>query len=472
MSKINNLLKNKPKSINMGLEGFQEDLEKQNQEAVQMNWKPPVELSPEVAEALSKLMNRPDIDEANQKAAQIIIDAHPVLIGYDTAINVVPGMTKDTILHAGPPITWDRMNGAMRGAIAGGIIFEGFAKDYEEACEVAASGKVKFSPCHEHGCVGSMAGVTTASMPVHIIKNKTHGNLAFTNLSEQMPKVLRMGANDQSVMDRLQWMKDVLGEVLKEAMKLAGEIDLRAMLAGALHMGDECHNRNTAATSLFIQTIAPYIVETSFSDKVKKEVFDFMNLGDYFTGPTWMGYCKCALDAAHNIENSTVVTTMCRNGTDFGIRVSGIGGNIWFTGPAQRVVGIMFPGYKHEDAGNDIGDSAITETYGIGAFAMAAAPAIVQITGGTVSSAIDYTVQMTEITTAENHHLTIPNLDFRGTATAIDVRKVLETGILPIINTAMAHKEPGIGMIGAGLTHPPMDCFEKAAAALAEKLEK
>jgi len=358
----------------------------------------------------------------------------------------------------------------MRGAVTGAIVFEGLAKDIEEAEEVAASGGVVFSPCHEHDCVGSMAGVTSASMYMHIVKNAVHGNVAYTNLSEQLAKILRMGANDQSVIDRLVWMRDVFGPMLKQAVEITGEIDLRSMLAQALHMGDEDHNRNIAGTLLFFQSLASAMLQTDFTTEQKKEVFDFIASSDYFSGPTWMAVSKCAMDAAHGVPNSTVVTTMCRNGTDFGLRVSNFEGFRWFTGPAQQVIGPMTGGYKPEDSGLDIGDSAITETYGIGGFAMAAAPAIVPLVGGTVEDAMSYSKDMVAITTTTNPNLTIPVLDFRGIATGIDVVKVIETGELPIINTAIAHKEAGIGMIGTGLVHPPFEVFEKAIVALAESI--
>lgn len=473
MSKINELFQDKPNVINVGVELFKNDMEKQNAKVAHLEWTPPGGGNPELIAALDKLES-PDILEkieaANKLAVERIINSHPVLIGYDQAINVVPGMTKTTILHAGPPITWDRMSGPMRGAVTGAIVFEGLAKDLEEAAELAASGKITFSPCHEHDCVGSMAGVTSASMYMHIVKNKTYGNIAFTNLSEQLAKILRMGANDESVITRLNWMRDVLGPMLRDAMKIAGEIDLRIMLAQALHMGDECHNRNGAGTALLIQALTPYILQTNFTTAQKREVFDFVASSDYFSGPTWMAVSKCALDAAHGIEYSTIVTTMCRNGTDFAIRVSGMPGFTWFVGPSQTVNGPLFAGYKLEDKGLDIGDSAITETFGIGGFALAASPAIVPLIGGTVSEAIGYTEKMMEITTTENPNITIPLLDFRGISTGIDIRKVVQTGILPLIDTAIAHKEAGIGMIGAGVTNPPAVIFEKALLALTERI--
>ena len=458
--------------VNVGLAMFDRDIAAQGAAVTTLDWTPPGGGSPDAVRALDAL-DAPDIaariDAANAEAVERITAARPMLVGYGRALDVVPGMTPTTILHSGPPITWDRMAGAMKGAVTGALVFEGLAGDLEQAAELAASGAITFAPCHEHDCVGSMAGVTSASMYMHIVRNETHGNTAYTNLSEQMAKILRMGANDRSVIDRLNWMRDVLGPMLKEALEIGGPVDLRLMLSQAVHMGDECHNRNNAGTLLLAQALSPSLLQTSFTTAQKKDVFDFIASSDYFSGPTWMAMAKAALDAAHGIENSTIVTTMARNGVDFGIRVSGLPGR-WFTGPAQKVVGPMFAGYKPEDSGLDIGDSAITETYGFGGFAMSAAPAIVALVGGTVQEALGYTRDMVEITTAQNPNVTIPALDFQGLPTGIDVRKVLDTGILPVINTAIAHKEAGIGMIGAGITHPPVEAFIQAAGALADAL--
>jgi len=459
--------------VNVGAGSFKDDLEKQNVGATQVDWTPPREYSQEVLDALKKLKSpeiAAKIKAANEEVLEKIVNSHQILVGYEKAIDVVPGMTRETILHAGPPIAWENMPGAMRGAVTGAIVFEGLAESIEEAEKLAASGGVKFSPCHEHDCVGSMAGVTSASMYMHIVKNKTYGNTSYTNLSEQLAKILRMGANDQSVIDRLNWMRDVLGPMLSEAVKIVGEIDLRLLLSQALHMGDEDHNRNFAGSLLLMQALAPGLVKSSFSDDQKKEVFEFIASSDYFSGPTWMAVAKNALDAAHGVPNSTVLTTMNRNGYEFGIRVSSMEGFQWITGPAQQVKGPMMAGYKPEDSGLDIGDSAITETFGIGGFAMAAAPAIVPLVGGTVEGALNYSKDMMNITTGTNPNITIPILNFRGVATGIDVVKVIETGTLPIINTAIAHKEAGIGMIGTGLVNPPFEVFEKAIVQLAERI--
>lgn len=454
--------------INVGIAMFSDDLKKQQIPVTHLNWTPPAQGNMQVLAVLDQLAEKrlaEKIAAANQQALERIIQSYPVLVGYDQAINVVPGMTRNTILHAGPPVDWQNMCGAMQGAVTGALVFEGLAANLQQAAELAASGEIIFSPCHEHDCVGSMAGVTSASMFMHVVENKIYGNRAYTNMSEQMAKILRMGANDQSVIDRLNWMRDVQGPILRDAMRLAKEIDLRLMLSQALHMGDECHNRNNAGTALLIQALTPWIVQTDYPVQQKRELFDFVASSDYFSGPTWMVMCKAAMDAAHGIEYSTIVTTMARNGVEFGLRVSGLPGQ-WFTGPAQQVIGPMFAGYKAEDSGLDIGDSAITETYGIGGFAMACAPAIVPLVGGTVEQAVNFSRQMAEITLGSNPNVTIPLLSFSGVPCAIDITKVGDTGILPVINTAIAHKNPGIGMIGAGIVRPPFICFEKALLAM------
>ena len=471
MSKVTEFLNTPLSAVNVGAQMFADDLATQGAAVTHLDWTPPGGGQPEVIAALTTLSQHAErIDAANALAVERIITSQPILVGFGQAIDVVPGMTKKTILHAGPPISLDRMAGAMKGAVTGALVFEGLAKDLDEAYELAGSGEIDFSPCHEHNAVGSMAGVTSASMFMHVVENRPYGNYAYTNLSEQLAKILRMGANDQTVIDRLNWMRDVFGPILRDAMVSAKEIDLRMMLAQAIHMGDEAHNRNNAGTTLLIQALAPHILDSSFSTADKQEVFNFVASSDYFSGPTWMAASKAAMDAAHGIKDSSIVTTMCRNGIDFGVRVSGLPGQ-WFTGPAQKVIGPLFAGYKPEDSGLDIGDSAITETYGIGGFAMAAAPAIVPLVGGTVAEAIGYSTTMMEITTATNPNITIPLLDFRGIATGIDIRKVEQTGIMPVINTAIAHKEAGIGMIGAGLTHPPLEAFHGATMALARTFD-
>jgi len=410
------------------------------------------------------------IEAANKKVMEIILNGQPTLLDIGIAEEVIPGMNKKTILHAGPPIKWEKMSGPLRGAVIGALIYEGLAVDEKEATELAASGEIYYDPCHHHNTVGPMAGVVSASMPVWILQNKTYGNYSYCTLNEGLGKVLRYGAYSDEVIKRLKWMENLLAPLLKQALKLHGPIDLKTMITQALQMGDEGHNRNRAGTSLLIRELAPYIIQTKFSEKEKIEVLKFIDSNDHFFLNLTMPACKCTMDAAKNIEFSTIVTVMARNGTEFGIRVSGLGDR-WFTGPAGIVDGLLFPGYTAEDANPDIGDSVIAETAGIGGFTMAAAPAIVQFVGGTAKDAVNFTLKMYEITAAENNIYKIPALDFRGTPTGIDIRKVVETGILPSINTGIAHKDPGVGQVGAGLVKPPMNCFEDALQAFVEDLE-
>jgi hypothetical protein len=410
------------------------------------------------------------IEAANKKVMEIILNGQPTLLDIGVAEEVIPGMTKKMILHAGPPIKWEKMSGPLKGAIIGALIYEGLAVDEKEATELAASGEISYDPCHHHNTVGPMAGVVSASMPMWILQNKTYGNYSYCTLNEGLGKVLRYGAYSEEVIKRLKWMENLLAPLLKQVLKLHGPIDLKTMIAQVLQMGDEGHNRNRAGTSLLIRELAPCIIQTKFSEKEKIEVLKFINSNDHFFLNLTMPACKCTMDAAKNIEFSTIVTVMARNGTEFGIRVSGLGER-WFTGPAGIVDGLLFPGYTAEDANPDIGDSVIAETAGIGGFAMAAAPAIVQFVGGSAKDAVNFTLKMYEITAAENNIYKIPALDFRGTPTGIDIRKVVETGILPSINTGIAHKDPGIGQIGAGLVKPPMNCFEDALQAFVEDLE-
>ncbi|NLC04198.1 MAG: DUF1116 domain-containing protein, partial [Tissierellia bacterium] len=400
-----------------------------------------------------------------------LLSAQPTLVGIGTAGKNIPGMTKKTILHAGPPITREKMSGPLRGAVIGGLIYEGLAANEEEAIALASSGEITYDPCHHRDAVGPMAGVTTYSMPVWIVENKPFGNFAYCTLNEGLGKVLRYGAFSEDVITRLKWMEELLAPVLAEAIELSGEIDLKTMIAQVLQMGDEGHNRNKAGTSLLIRELAPYIVNTSFTNEEKSEVLKFMHSNDHFFLNLTMPAAKCALEPMKNTKYSTLVYTMARNGTEFGIRVAGLGDQ-WFTGPAEIIDGLYFPGYSTADANPDIGDSAITESSGIGGFAMAAAIPIVQFVGGTPQDAINYSKSMYEITEAENNAYKIPVLDFRGTATGIDIQKVIETGIRPIINTGIAHKDAGIGQVGAGLVNPPMICFEDALEAFVTMLDE
>jgi hypothetical protein len=411
-----------------------------------------------------------DIDQANRTAVERMMAARPILTGLATARDVIPGMDESLLLHAGPPIEWARASGPLRGAVIGALLFEGRARGEAEAAALVERGEVRLEPCHHHAAVGPMAGVISPSMRVYVVEDAAHGHRTFSNLNEGYGKVLRYGAFSAEVLDRLRWINKTLGAVLGRAIELSGGIDLRALLAEALHMGDEGHNRNKAGSLLFLKLLAPWIAEVSPEKTIQAEVLRFLGDNPLSVLNPVMAACKAMADAAHGIEGSTIVSTMARNGTDFGVRVSGLGDR-WITAPAQIPDGLYFPGFSSSDANLDIGDSTITETAGIGAFAMAAAPAIVTFIGGTPRDALNASLEMYEITVAEHSHFTIPALGFRGTPVGIDLRKVVELGITPRINTGIAHRQAGVGQVGAGLVRPPMEIFESALVAFAEEYD-
>ncbi len=409
-----------------------------------------------------------DIEKANAYVVERMMEARPVVTRVASALELIPGMHENLLLHAGPPVTWERMAGPMKGAMVGALIFEGKAKNWAEAEALLTSGKVVFEPCHHHASTGPMAGVISPSMLCYEVENKTHGNKAYSGLNEGRGKVLRMGAYSEDVLARLTWMNEVLGPTVGAALVAMDGVDIRTLLGKALHMGDDGHNRLDAASLLFTNLLAPHIVNVAKDSATASEVIRFLGENALSILNPVMAACKTMTDAGANVEGSTIVTVMARNGTDFGIRVSGLGDQ-WFTGPAGVVKALYFPGFTVEDANPDIGDSTITETAGIGGFAMAGAPAIVTFISGTPKDAINTTLDMYEITYAEHKYFTIPALDFRGTPTGIDIRKVIEKNMLPRVNTGVAHKDPGIGQVGAGVVTPPMNIFEDALIAFADK---
>jgi hypothetical protein len=414
--------------------------------------------------------NKKKIEAANKEAVRRILNAKPFLTGVGKALDVIPGMKKNMLLHAGPPVTWARMCGPMRGAVLGALMYEGIAADEKSAEKIAASGEIEYSPCHEHSTVGPMAGIVSPSMPVFILKNEEYGNNAYTTMNEGLGKVLRYGAFSSEVVERLKWMEKVLYPSLKTAIEKNGKIDLKNIIAQALHMGDEVHNRNRAATSLLYRTIAPSIVKFVDDRNTAAAVLEFINSNDHFFLNLSMAVSKVSLDAARNIDNSSIVVVMARNGTDFGVQLAGTG-NEWFTGPSPVPDALYFKGFSKEDANPDIGDSSITETNGLGGFAIAASPAIVQFVGGSTKDAVNYTLKMYEITETENNIYKIPYLNFRGTPTGIDVIKVIEKSVLPFIDTGVAHKNAGIGQIGAGVLSAPAEPFKNALIGLTNKIK-
>lgn len=413
-----------------------------------------------------------EIEKANQQAVDRMMEADPVWVEIGLARTVIPGMKERMLLHAGPPIEWDRMSGPMKGAIIGASIYEGWAGNAAEAERLAKSGQIEFAPNHHHDAVGPMAGIISPNMPVYVVHDRKYGSKTYSNLNEGIGKVLRYGAYSSEVIQRLVWMRDVFAPTLEatihEIMKEKDGVALKPIIAQALTMGDDCHNRYNAATSLFLKEVSPYMMQTGLEKNTLIASFNFMAQNNFTLLNLGMASAKAITLAAHKIRYSTVVTVLTRNGTDAGIWVSGLE-NEWFTAPAPVPKGVWFPGFSEEDANPDLGDSAITETAGFGGFAMAAAPGIVSWVGGSVAYAIENTQRMYEITCTRNKNFIIPFLDFQGTPTGIDLRKVARTGITPTINTGIAHKKAGIGQVGAGMVSFPFEIFKQALKSYAQK---
>ncbi|MEU8172614.1 DUF1116 domain-containing protein [Microbispora hainanensis] len=456
------MLYGEPRVITVGAQVLGEALDRQAVPRREVGWRPPL---PGTAPALARVLADPRRESANATAVERMLSARPMLTGVRPAREAL-GLAAGEFFHAGPPITWERASGPMRGALVGAMLFEGLAATPEEAEDRLASGAgITLDSCHHHRTVGPMAGLVSPSMWMLEVADAEHGGTAYCSLNEGLGKVLRYGAYGPEVIDRLRWMGEVLGPVLAAALERCGPLDLRTLIAQALQMGDELHNRNRAATSLLVREIAPAIVEAAPDHAA--EVLRFINGNDHFFLNAGMAAAKVSADAARGVPGSSLVVAMARNGTDFGIQVSGLGDR-WFTGPAGVPDGLYLGGYGPDDANPDIGDSTITETTGLGGFAMAAAPAIVRFVGGEVSDAVAATTSMYEITLAEHPAYQIPGLGFRGTPVGIDVALVARTGLLPVVNTGIAGRIAGTGQVGAGLVSPPAEAFTAALDALCD----
>ena len=462
---LGGLLSAPPAIAAAGVDVFSDALRAQGAEVHDVDWRPPGFGDPA---DLAALALDPRRNSANRVAVERILAAGSQLVDVRPAREVI-GLRDRMLLHSGPPLTWETASGPMRGALIGACLFEGWATDAEDAERILAAGEITLDPCHHHRAVGPMAGVTSPSMWMWCLKDPVNGGEAFSNLNEGLGKVLRMGAYNDEVLTRLAWMRDVLGPILCDAVRsMTDPLDAKSILAQMLQMGDEGHNRNRAGSLMTLRELSPAIVAVDAPSSDIAAVLKFIGGNEHFYLNLGMPTAKLAMDAARDVPGSTMLTVMSRNGTEFGIQTAGTGDR-WFTGPAQTPVGLFLGNFGPDDANPDIGDSAIMETYGVGGFSMAAAPAIVRFVGGTVPDALATTERMYQLTLAENPAMAIPIMGFRGAPTGIDVLKVARTGWLPQINTGMAGRIAGTGQVGAGLVQPPQECFEKALAALAEQ---
>lgn len=464
---FDSLLRGAPRVVNIGLASFAEQLAALGVPVAQLDWRPPA-AGGVSARLLARLAaHEARIARANDEALRRMLAAEPVLADVVPAALAMPELKERMLLHAGPPLEWRRMCGPMQGAVAGAIVFEGWAADLESAAKLAASGGVQFHPNHHFGAVGPMTGITTRSMPVLVVENRAFGNRAYCMINEGLGKVMRFGANDAEVLARIGWLRDEFGPAFGAALRALGGLELSPLIARGLAMGDEMHQRNVACSALVLRSLAPHLAQAAGDAASLAKMLAFIAGNEQFFLNIGMAMGKSVMDPVRGIEDSSVVTAMCRNGTEFGVRVAATG-DAWFTAPVAMPQGLYFPGYSEKDANPDMGDSAIMETIGLGAFAMAAAPAVAGFVGaGSARDAAGYTATMAEIALVRHPRWTIPALDFAGVPAGIDVRRVAETGIEPAINTGIAHRKPGVGQVGAGISRAPLACFERALAAFA-----
>jgi hypothetical protein len=478
MSNLHDLIGAEPVVANVGVEALADALRAQAVPVEHADWRPPVAGS---EAALETLAASGRMEAANHEAITRMLAVRPQWVDIVAAGDVFPQLSERTLFHAGPPIDWQRASGPMRGAIIGAVLYEGWAETAEAAEELAAGGTIALAPCHEHGVVGPMAGIVSPSMPLFDVRDGVADaptdRVAYVTLNEGLGKVLRYGSFDDEVIDRLRWIERVLGPVLKQAINRRGPIDLRAITAQALQMGDDGHNRHRAATSLLLRELGPALIaaagdnaDSESSADQREAVWRFIDGNDHFMLNLTMAAGKLGADAASGVEGSSMVVTMARNGTDFGIRLSGTGAR-WFTAPADVAQGLFLGDFTADDANPDLGDSSITETVGLGGFAMAAAPSMVRFVGGSVADALQNTLAMYAITLAEHPAYQAPILEFRGTPVGIDAALVARTGLAPVINTGIAGRIAGMGQVGAGIVRPPMQCFVDGLVALAAFVE-
>ena len=470
------LLSQGPRVVNVGLSRFAEDLRAGGVPVIDVAWTPPASADARVLEALDRATGAEPrlterVEAANAVAVERMLAADPALVDVRPAGEVVEGLEDRMILHAGPPIEWARMCGPMRGAVAGAIVLEGWAPTLEAADALAASGEIRFAPNHHFDTVGPMTGLTTRTMPVMVVENRAFGNRAFCTVNEGLGKVMRFGGNDEAVLDRLRWLASTLAPLLGDALRARDGVPLKALVARGLSMGDEMHQRNVACTGLLLRALAPALARAARDNVLLGEVLEFIGGNDQFFLNVAMAMGKAIMDPVRGIAGASIVTTMSRNGADFGVRLAGTGER-WFNAPVEMPRGLYFPGFTADDANPDMGDSTIVETVGLGGFAMAASPAVAGFVGADgASAALGATRSMYEITAARNPEWTIPALDFAGTPMGIDARKVVASGLAPTINTGIAHREPGVGQVGAGIVKAPLACFEQAVVALVEGMD-
>jgi hypothetical protein len=403
--------------------------------------------------------------DPNEIAYERIIASHPWLVGVLPAAEVIPRMRRNLILHASPPTTWAKMSDLMRGGMIGAAIYEGLARTPQDAVEKAESGEIVFAAAQDYGAMTGGVGSITASTPVMVVEDRSNGNRSVHFLMEGLGKTLVSGAYDDSVLDRLRWFRDDFGPALDQAIRALGGIDLREIMVEALTRGDELHNRNRAANSIFVNRIAMAFIDVRPAPEEHKKILGFLDDNVQFFVSAVLPAAELMTRAAHGIPGCSMLTAVGGNGAECGIKVSALGDR-WFAGKGDVPKGVLQPGFGIADVAPGCGDSFLIECAGLGASVLPAAPALAPVIGASLDDAQAFAENAYRLSLGEHPHYKIPALGFRGAPVGVDVCKVVETRALPIVDIMMCHRAPGIGLVGMGLVSPPMQCFEDAVRAL------
>lgn len=467
------LFERKLSVISAGVGGFTEALRRQSVSVLELDWRPPADGNRELVEILKNLYGDADlparIEAANREVLRRIAESNPQLVDVASAREAM-GLASRTILHSGPPIPWERMCGPQKRAVMGAIQFEGWATSNAEAAALVANGQVTLRPCHAYHAVGPMTGVISPSMPVLVARNETFGNHSFSTFNEGRGNTLWFGIFDHGTLERLGWIRDKLGPAMKAAIRKHGPLNVFDIVAQGLQMGDECHARSAACTALLVKRLMASMLQAGVASQTVAEIIRYADNNNHFFLNFTMAAVKATMDAAHGVPYSTVVTAMSRNGVDFMLRVSGLG-NRWIVAPVSPMdEAVYYSGYSVEDAAGDIGDSAIIETCGLGGMAIAAAPTVAAFVGGTLADEIAAVEELSTITVGRHPTFRLPPMDGENTPVGIDVRRVVETRIVPFITTGVLHESsPTIGQIGTGVARAPVAIFDQALVALAHE---
>ena len=239
------------------------------------------------------------IEDANNLAIERVLNSQPFLVDIKRAIDVLPGMKKNSIFHAGPPIEWKRMCGPLKGAIVGTMIYEGLASNWSGAVRLIENGEIEFSPNHDHDAVGPMAGVISSSLPVLVVKNKKYGNICFGRFVENK---VQFGVFDKDAIQTLKFWSETLAPAIGKALRKTKGIDLKGIMARALHMGDELHNRPAAGTLLFASIIAPYLINVVDNKQELLAVTKYLAENEIFFLCMSMAACKTIMNSVVDIE--------------------------------------------------------------------------------------------------------------------------------------------------------------------------